>query len=1153
MGIRLTVTRRHALLICSLVVLCATLPLWVLTGGDLEYVAGWATVLALPISLLGLAMMFGDNAGGSSNSGGRAQQSRPWMAPPLDRLVDRPELSRRLMEVLTASEASEVGLTTAIRGAGGFGKTSLAAWVCHRDQIKRRYPGGLLWVTLGQEIQRSTLAERINDLSFTLSGQRPALSDPDTAGAELGQLLDNREPVLLVLDDVWSEAHLRPFRIGGRSCTRLVTTRLPDLMPPDQPSVHVDIMTEAQGVAMVRDGVTGLPTLTAVRLADLAGRWPVLLNLVNRALRRQVVQGQNPEQAAGDIARRLEVDGPTTFDPAVSRDRTRAVAATVEASLVLMEQGDQRRFLELAIFPEDVEIPLSILDLLWPGRAEALSENFFSLGLVAALKRDEPGPRLILHDIIRGYLRGRLDGAARAEVHRRLVSSAAAAHLPATESGTREPWWLLPSHEGYLWRYLPWHLQESGSVEALEELVCDLRWVEAKTRLLGSVVPVESDLERAQGTTVSALRRALRQSASLLGPIEPPESLGAILASRLQHVPELAAALDTYRAGLRVPKLEPIWPLADLSVPHDVAEASGHIGGVTACSFSPDGDLLASASDDATVRVWQLADGGQRAVLSGHAGGVWDCSFSSDGTLIATASADRTVRLWRTDTWSPMSVLAGHVDSVRSCCFSADRELLASASDDGTIRLWSVADATERAVLRGHSKSVRSCRFSPDGELLASASDDGTIRLWSVADATERAVLRGHSDSVRSCRFSPDGELLASASDDGTLRLWTVASRAERLQIAIQHDPALSCAFSPDGAVLAATGYGNVRLWNVVDGTEGPSFGGHSMAVWGCAFSPDGALLATAGMDQTVRVRRVADGAASTVFSRGTSRMDGCGFSSDGRLLATAAVDGIARLWRVPEGTLYTSLSGHSDKVTGCAFSPDDELVVTGGNDGTARLWRVADGAEQRVFRGHTAWVRGCAFSPDGTSFVSVSNDRSARLWKLSDGTSTTLVGHTDRVYACAFSRDGRWLATGGADYTARLWAIGADGDVTAAQVLRQHTDLVNACSFSPDGSLLATASDDRTVRLWNVADGSEAAVLRGHTSWVDGCAFSPDGTLLATASSDGTVRVWAVEDGQCRCALRVAAPMVQIAWHPSGGMIGVVGGAGAYLLAYRG
>jgi hypothetical protein len=117
----------------------------------------------------------------------QGEPRRPWMAPPVDRMVERSELDSRLFAALTTPGAAEVGLTTGLAGAGGFGKTTLAAWVCHRSEIRRRYPGGLLWVTVGQDIHGADLAEKINDLILTLCGRRPAISDPDAAGAELGR------------------------------------------------------------------------------------------------------------------------------------------------------------------------------------------------------------------------------------------------------------------------------------------------------------------------------------------------------------------------------------------------------------------------------------------------------------------------------------------------------------------------------------------------------------------------------------------------------------------------------------------------------------------------------------------------------------------------------------------------------------------------------------------------------------------------------------------------------------------------------------------------------------------------------------------------------------------------------------------------------
>jgi hypothetical protein len=511
--------------------------------------------------------------------------------------------------------------------------------VCHRPEIDQRNPGGLLWVTVGQEVRGADLAERINDLAFALSGQRPGISDPDAAGAELGRLLDERAPVLLVVDDVWEQPQLKPFRVGGRCCTRLVTTRIPDLLPVDGPQIRVDAMSGDQARQLVADGVSGLPTDLADRLAGLAGRWPVLLNLINGVLRRRIARGQQPQRAATEMMDRLVADGPVAFDPARPADRNQAVAATIAASMVLLEPIDQQRYLDLAIFPEDVDIPLDVLKLLWSGcQVDALCDELTGLGLIPDHRLDPPGPRLVLHDVMRAYLQTRRSAPEQAEVHRRLTAAASELLPPSKE--TSVPWWLLPLHAGYLWRYLPYHLHKADQDDALNDLVCDLRWVEAKTRQFGSVVAVEADLELVDTPTAATLRQVLRHAAPLLGAIDPPAALGATLASRLHGIPVLQAALDSYRVVLPRPRLEPAWQLPDRPDLAQLATPTGHTGGVWSCAFSPDGALLATTSSDGTVRLWRVSDGTQHAVLTGHTGGVWDCAFSPDGILLATTSDD---------------------------------------------------------------------------------------------------------------------------------------------------------------------------------------------------------------------------------------------------------------------------------------------------------------------------------------------------------------------------------------------------------------------------------------------------------------------------------------------------------------------------------
>ncbi|KAF7509562.1 hypothetical protein GJ744_007962 [Endocarpon pusillum] len=162
--------------------------------------------------------------------------------------------------------------------------------------------------------------------------------------------------------------------------------------------------------------------------------------------------------------------------------------------------------------------------------------------------------------------------------------------------------------------------------------------------------------------------------------------------------------------------------------------------------------------------------------LEGHSSTVQSVAFSHDLKLLASASYDRTVRIWDAATGTLQQTLEGHGDWIQFVAFSHDSKLLASASHDKTVRIWDVATGTLQQTLEGHGGPVQSVAFSHDSKLLASASLDTMMRIWDAATGTLQQTLEGHGSTVQSVAFSHDSKLLASASYDTTMRIWDAAT-----------------------------------------------------------------------------------------------------------------------------------------------------------------------------------------------------------------------------------------------------------------------------------------------------------------------------------------------------------------------------------------
>ncbi|MEM7230998.1 MAG: protein kinase [Planctomycetota bacterium] len=447
--------------------------------------------------------------------------------------------------------------------------------------------------------------------------------------------------------------------------------------------------------------------------------------------------------------------------------------------------------------------------------------------------------------------------------------------------------------------------------------------------------------------------------------------------------------------------------------------------------FSPNGDLIVTASYDKTARVWSAETRDAVSPPLDHAMRLTRARFSPCGLLVVTASVDGTARVWEARTGRPVTPPLRHVGIVNDAAFSPDGRRIVTAGFDRNVKVWdlrSLENAYSKVRhanrLNRRENTILQTIVAPDGESFATLGADRTLRTWN-AKTRELLTTIEFEEALENAAFSSDGTVLAVSETTKITLLRDALADPRTISRIPFEGKAVSVSFSSDARVVLIAAKHSCAIVRKDGAGYSPTAEKIRLRApcRGATLSPDGTQFVPFGSGVGATVYSTESGQRLFLLNHGreVNRVE---YSRDGKYVATASSDYRAKIWLAKSGKLSADIE-HDFFVHDVSFDPRGTRLVTASRDGTARVWTVPAGhpAAPRALR-HGAAVLGARFSDDGSLIVTWDDSGSLRIWNAATARIVGPAAHGGRIREAGFVLSGSKVLTYDGGPFASLWDI---------------------------------------------------------------------------------------------------------------------------------